>query len=911
MNERHDSARSSNVPAEEAQEPSVVTPRTGFAHDRDVAKGTALSPPASSRPEERRPASGNGGHGRASTRSSAPYLESPSPMRQAWGDILGPLAAWPWKKSLLICMWLVLFGVACAVLGVAMLVNHYSRSLPDVSTLEQGYAPPQLTRVLARDGTLLADIFSERRTVVPFERIPDHVKSAFLAAEDAAFYQHEGLDYLGLVRALIVNVRAGEVRQGGSTITQQVVKNVLLDRERSYKRKIRETILAYRIEKTLTKEQILGMYMNHLYLGHGRYGVEEAARFYFGKHVEQLDVGEGALIAGIVAAPERFSPRKSEALARSRRSYVLGQMLKKGFMTQEVYEAYVDSPIRLTPHPETESDLAPEIVSHTKRMLQEVVPERAARGGFTVKTTIDPALQVLARKAVQDGLDNYLKRQKLAPPFTLAKRKLWGQAFEGTPRQHGIYVGTVLARDDENKTIDVQVGDVVGRVELSREERFNPDHKKPTDFVGDGAALRVRVLDNPAGAGAGGEPGPATLRLALELGPQAALVALDAGSGEVLASVGSYEALPGALDRSVQAKRQPGSTFKPIFYSYALSTGEVTAATHFSFPAKAERGDDAQASPAFDVMSLRQGVAKSDNRVARAVFRAVGPRQVVSWAHALGIRSSLGADDSLALGAYEVAPVEMAGAFLPFANGGKVAPPKFFLEVTSGEGPLEFPDEPPARQVMEPQAAYLMTSILQSVVEEGTARRAQSLHRPLAGKTGTTNRSKDAWFVGYSVDYVVAVWVGYDDALPLGWGESGATTALPIWMDFMKAAHEGRPAVEFPRPGGIVSAEIDPATGTLARYGQEDAMTELFLAGTVPSARSADDDESGFPADKDAEDPARAQADELAPDGSDEPFPDAEPGDEGGATAGELAPEEADPALPPGDDTPFEAPPPF
>lgn len=739
-----------------------------------------------------------------------------------------------WFKRVLVTLSVLLvLGLFAAAGGVVLGIQHYSKDLPDVRQLENGYAPPQVTRVLARDGTLLANIFSQRRTVVPPERVPDHVKSAFLAAEDAGFFEHEGLDYLGLLRALVVNLRAGHVKQGGSTITQQVVKNVLLDHERSYKRKIRETILAYRLEKTLTKEQILGMYMNHIYLGHGRYGVEEAGRYYFGKHVEELNVAEAALLAGIVAAPERFSPRKSESKARARRRYVLGQMLQKGFMTQAVYDGALKAPIRLAPVAEAESDIAPEMVGHAKRLLRSMVGDRAEQGGFTVETTIDPALQVAARKAVRAGLDDYLKRQKLAPPYTLKERRLWGKVFEGTPRRYGIYVGVVKERNDDEGTLTVQVGDTSGVVDLNEEERFNPQHLAPSDFVGPEAALRVQLIDDPKTASA-----EQPVRLRLELGPQAALVAIDPRTREVLASVGSYEALPGGLDRSTRTKRQPGSTFKPLVYSYALSTHQVTAATRFEFPLSKKstppEGDEADSAPQFEVLSLRQGVAKSDNRVAAQVFREAGAEQAVQWAQAMGIESKLGATDSLMLGAYEVSVVEMAGAFSVFATGGLAQKPSFIRKVESGAGELELAAPSAPHRVMEPSVAYLTTSLLESVIKEGTGRRARSLGRPLAGKTGTTNRAKDAWFVGYSTDLVVAVWVGFDDALPLGWGESGATSALPIWMDFMKTAHEGKAATEFPRPAEIREVSLDPETGLLARFGQENTVTELFLAGTEP-----------------------------------------------------------------------------
>ncbi|HSC89280.1 MAG TPA: transglycosylase domain-containing protein, partial [Polyangiaceae bacterium] len=413
----------------------------------------------------------------------------PGPVPGAPGPAAKARRPGRWKR---VVLWT---GLGVLLLGLAgvgtavVLVARLSKDLPSVEELRTGYQPPQVTRILARDGTLLGSVYSERRTVVPFSKIPDHVKSAFLAAEDAHFYEHEGLNYLGLARAMLANVRAGRVRQGGSTITQQVVKNVLLGSERSYERKIKETLLAFRLEQELSKDQILGLYMNHIYLGHGRYGVEEASRFLFGKHVGEMDVAEAALLAGIVASPERFSPRKSEALAKQRRSYVLGQMLAKGFMTQELYDAVVETPIRLAPAVETESDIAPEMVEQGRRLLGEMLGEKARSGGYTVHTTLDPELQVEARKAVRAGLDKYLERQKLAPPFTLEKRKLWGEPFRGKPRRHGIYTGTVLALDDTKQTVDVRVGEVTGRLQLSAEERYNPTHLAPSAFTAVGASL--------------------------------------------------------------------------------------------------------------------------------------------------------------------------------------------------------------------------------------------------------------------------------------------------------------------------------------------------------------------------------------------------------------------------------------
>jgi penicillin-binding protein 1A len=775
-------------------------------------------------------------------------------------------------------------GLAVAVLmGLTLAFYYYSRDLPSTGRLGERYAPPQMTRILARDGTLIGSIFSERRTVVPLDTLPDFVKTAFLAAEDASFYEHRGLNYFGLLRAIIRNLRAGHVRQGGSTITQQVVKNVLLTQERTMERKIKETILAFQIERELSKDQILEMYLNHIYLGHGRYGVEEASRFMFGKHARDIDVAEAATLAGIVASPERYSPHKNIELARKRRHYVLSQMLAKGFMTEAVFVETDRAPIRVAPAAETLSDIAPEFVERARKILAERVGDGALRGGYTLTTTLDPELQNKAREAVRRGLDDYLKRQRLEPPFTLPKRQLWGRAHEGPVKQHRIYAGHVDALDDKAGTIDVALGTARGKVHVFSEERFNSRHLLPSQLFSKGALIRVRVLDDPKEL-AGEEP----LRLALELGPEAALVAFDVATGDVLSLVGSYEALPGSLDRATQARRQPGSSFKPVIYSAALDLGKVTPATLFDFTG-GEASPKAAEGPA-PKLSLRKGIAQSDNRVAIETLHRVSAGPVIQLAKQLGFAGPFAEGDSLALGAYEVTPLEMARAYSVFATQGVLRTPRFVSKIGSGAGEVALPPPDAGVRVMRPEVAYVMTSLLASVVREGTGQRAQSLGRPVAGKTGTTNQAKDAWFVGFSTDLVVAVWVGFDDSLPLGWGESGARTALPIWVEFMKAATAGKPVTEFSRPNGVTELSIDPATGLLARFEQSDALTEVFVRGTEPTevAPVAPEEgepasvpsavpltpESGEPRDEDAREPgAQAEGPESAP--RDEPEPPA------------------------------------
>jgi penicillin-binding protein 1A len=737
-------------------------------------------------------------------------------------------------KILKVTGWATLAVCLVALISVVLVVRHYEGKLPTLDKVRKGYEPPQVTRVLSREGTVLANLFTERRTVVKFADIPNHVKLAFLAAEDASFYQHEGLNYLGMLRALAVNLRSGRSRQGASTITQQVVKNVLLVPERTYERKIKETILARRLEHELSKDEIFSLYLNQIYLGHGRYGVEEASRYYFGKRVRELDVAEAATLSGLVASPERYSPRRDLTLAMQRRHYVLSQMLEKGFITQEVFADGEQRPVRLAPVSDGESELAPEVVEHVKRLLVKVAGEAAARGGFVVETSIDPALQAAARKATRDALDQYMVRQKLMPPYTQEERKLWGPLEHGAPKQNKVYVGKVEAVDDRAGSIDVRVGVTLGRIDLRHEERFNPKRLPPSEFTREGAALRVRVLALADSPGAKAE-------LKLELGPEAALVVLEPRTREVRALIGSYEGVAGGLDRSTQARRQPGSAFKPLVYGYALHSRRLTLGSvlHITRSPK-----DLKKKPPHGVapdateyqLRVREALAISDNAAAQKVLEEVGAPNVIDFAKALGIESPMAPTPSLALGAYEVTPIELTASIATFAAAGEYRPPVLVRRITDSSGrEVPLPPQPPARQVIPVEDAYLITSALTSVVKQGTAKSASVLQRPLAGKTGTTNQAKDAWFVGYSTDFVAGVWVGYDEAMPLGYGEAGAVTALPIWIAFMKAAESGRPAVDFPRPPGIVSVHIDPITGLLAAPDVGEGIEEEYLDGTSPT----------------------------------------------------------------------------
>ena len=754
--------------------------------------------------------------------------------------------------------WAIRIGIAALALslgtgiGLWALVRHYEAGLPNVAELTD-YRPPQVTRILARDGTVLAEIFTERRTVVPIASLPAHVKLAVLGAEDAGFYEHEGINYVGIARALLVNLRKRGTRQGGSTITQQVVKNLLLNtRERTLSRKIREALLARRLEHDLTKDAILELYINNIFFGRGRYGIEEAARDDFGKSAKDLSIAEAALIAGRIANPREFHPRANMAAALSRRTYVLDQMHEKGFLNEAQWQAAKAEPVKLAPLESTAGTLAPEAVELAKSELERAVPADARRGGFTVTTSIDPKLEEAARQSVRQALAAYDKRHGLEGPLKLAGAVATKKGktapprdsipFEGTPSfdQHRVLVGVVDSADDAAGTFDVRVGTALGTVKLADFERYNPDHLAPSAYAPVGARVRVSLL----GPVPDGHDAPAKAPLRLELGPEGALVALDVRTRQILALVGSYEEQAGALDRATQSRRQPGSTFKPIVYSYAIHSRLFTAATLLDPTADGFEGgyrpSNFEGWEGKTPLRLREALANSVNVAAVHVLHDVGPQNVVSWAQALGIESTMKPDLSLALGSYEVRPIELAGAYTTFAAGGMYDAPTLVTRIVGPDGKdVPLPPHPPARRVLDEAEAYLVTNLLTSVIDHGTGARAKALGRPLAGKTGTSNGPKDTWFAGYSTDIAAVTWVGYDDGHVLGGAEQGAVTALPAWMAFMKAAHEGKPRVDFPRPQGLVDEAIDSRTGKLPYLDDPDVQQEVFLPGTVP-AQTAD-----------------------------------------------------------------------
>jgi penicillin-binding protein 1A len=726
--------------------------------------------------------------------------------------------------------WLTLIGGLLAVGALAAVFSYYGRDLPSVAAL-RNYRPAQVTRVLDRHGALIDELFTERRTVVPIERVPRVLVLAVLAAEDADFYRHEGLDYPGIVRALARYVMGGRRLQGTSTITQQIVKNLLLTPERSLTRKIKELILARRLEQEFTKDEILGLYLNTINYGHGRYGVQEAARFYFGKDVSELDLAEATLIAGVPQQPARLSPRTHPEAARRRQRFVLDQLEQKRAeywpdLTLEQIRAARETTPRIATLRE-DAERAPEIVQLARKELRALVGDAAAdAGGYTIHTTLDLDTQRAARAALRAQRAPYEpppRRNAPRPPPRVARLQT-GHTYDAV----------VTGTDDAAGTVTLDVGGHRAVADVDAARRFNPESLPASRFARRGARVRVsvqRLADDD-------EPGAAA-EARLEPGPEGAVVVIDPRTRDVVAVVGGYESSGAGFNRAMQAVRQPGSTFKPIVYGLALRTRRITPA---SIVLDAPEVFDQWRPQNYETwryqgpVRVREAVAQSINLVAVHVMQEVTPASAVTFAQQLGITTPLVPTLALALGASEVRPLELVNAYATFAAGGTWAAPRFLKRIVGPDGrDVPLPALPPPREVMTPAEAYVLTSLLTSVVQSGTATAAKRLARPIAGKTGTSNDARDTWFVGYTPELVAGVWVGYDDRRPLGRRESGAKAALPVWIELMGTALRGRPVVEFPVPSGVMVTRIDPASGLLAWEGMPDALEEVFLEGTQPT----------------------------------------------------------------------------
>jgi penicillin-binding protein 1A len=771
-----------------------------------------------------------------------------------------------------------LVGVLAGIAGVAGIFWYYGRDVQDIDEAAlRDYQPPQVTRVLDRKGVLIGEIFSERRTFVPYKEIPAHVENAFLAAEDADFYRHEGMDYVGMVRALLANVRARSLKQGASTITQQVVKNFLLTPERTFDRKVQELILSRRIEQLLDKSEILELYLNDIYLGHGRYGIQEASLFYFGKTVDQIDLGQAALLATLPKAPSTGTPYKNYDKAKARQVYVLGQMQKHGFAKPDEVARFLDAKLDIvdrSPDSDADTEIDPsraarvspgaeEFVDLARTALTERYGEEAlGRLGATVTMTVDLELQRAARQALLDGLVTMDKRRSWGhgiKPAKEANRKRALANGAGPHRVGSIYPVIIQERTPglpEHGFPAVIGGDFHVWITVPEGSRYDDPKLTPLEQFPAGGITMGRVLALAAPAELGLPEGWGLAEIGS--GPEAATVLADVDTGEVLAMIGGYRYGRGDFNRVLAARRQPGSAFKPFIYGAALRDGRFTAASLVedspeiyekwrptNYERDVYRGD----------IRVRVALTHSVNTVAIKLLDAVGVEAAVEFARICGIESALEPNLSLALGTSEVTPFELMRGYLTLARGGSQIEPTFILSIDL-PGKQRWTPSREAEQVLDGGLAFVLTSLMRSVVEEGTGTRAKRLGVPVAGKTGTAAESRDAWFAGFTADLVAVAWVGFDTPKPMT-RESGGSAALPIWLGVMQAAKARElPVAEptiapsfspFSPPASVSVRTIDKASGLLAptlvidAEGVERApdpatvMEEYFLQGTEPT----------------------------------------------------------------------------
>jgi len=769
--------------------------------------------------------------------------------------------------------------------GVAYGLYHYGRGLPDYQQLAD-YEPPTVTRFYAGDGRLMAEYAIEKRVFVPVNAIPKRVVEAFLAAEDKTFFEHAGIDFRGIIRAAVTNLKSfGGSRRpvGGSTITQQVAKNFLLSSEVSIERKAKEAILALRIERALSKERILELYLNEIYLGFGSYGIAAAALNYFNRSLGELTLAETAFIAALPKAPNNYHPIRKPRAAKGRRDWVVTRMLEEGFVgTNEASEATAEE-IVIRRRDETEVVRADYFTEEVRRQIADRYGEKALyEGGLSVRTTIDPALQEIAKRVLKQGLLAYDRRHGWRGALAqIAPDQYWPRRLSEVERP--IALGTwslavVLRVDDFGASIGVETGDTgiipVEELKWARlwreDQQLGPKVKSPADVLAPGDVVAVEPLSDG-------------LRDAFALrqipAVNGGLIALDPHTGRILAMVGGYSYEASQFNRVTQALRQPGSAFKPVVYTAALENGFTPSSLVLDGPIVIDQGPGlGKWKPAnytkkfYGPSTLRLGIEKSRNLMTVRLARFIGMEKVADYARRLGVVEEMPHVLSMALGAAETTLLKLTTAYAILVNGGKRIEPTMIDRIQDRRGRTTFRHDgracpgclaPTWRNQREPQipdvrsqtisavSAYQVVSMLRGVVRRGTGVRiGRAIKKSTGGKTGTTNNSFDTWFVGFAPDLAVGVYVGFDEPKTLGRRESGSTVAAPVFRDFMAEALADQPDIPFRVPAGVRLVRINAASGLPAKPGDKPIILEAFQPGTEPnpSKRSVLDTIEGYAA---------------------------------------------------------------
>ncbi len=785
--------------------------------------------------------------------------------RKTESDVLKPKKRHFFRKFLL---WSFLLGFILLLMGAAASVGVYfylSKNLPQISSLTQ-YHPPIITTVYSDDGRKIAEFFEERRIIKPLEEMPSALINAFIAAEDSRFYKHKGIDFYSILRAFFKNLEAGTIVQGGSTITQQVTKSFLLTPQKTYTRKIKEAILAYRIDKAFNKKEILYLYLNQIYLGHGAYGVEAAAENYFGKSISELNLAECAILAGLPQAPSKYSPFRHPERAKQRQIYVLNRMVAEGYIPQSKASEAINTEVEIKPRRNLYIEQIPYYTEQVRRYVEEKYGREVLyTQGLKIYTAANIEMQNIAQDEIVKGLHELDKRQGFRGPLKrLAPEEIesFSEKIQAELEKDPLVVGrttkgVVIKVDNKNKTVTVRIGNSLGKIALADMEwARKPDIevayyevkvKRPSEALTSGDVIWVKVKEKTEESD--------VWQLALEQEPeaQAALLCLEAETGFVKAIVGGRDFRDSQFNRAFQSRRQPGSAFKPLIYAAALDKHYEEEPERFYTPASViidspivfeDEERDFTWKPKnykerfFGPTLMRDALAKSRNVVTIKILQDIGIDYAIEYANKLGIHSDLSKDLSIALGSSGVSLLELTKAYSVFANRGYLIEPVFITKIEDRDGNVLEEMSPERIKVIDETTAYLMTHLLEGVVKHGTGWRVKALNRPVAGKTGTTNNLFDAWFMGYTARYITGTWVGFDDEAPLGKSETGSRAASPIWLGFMQRIVADKTPKIFEVPEGVVFTQIDAETGLLPIPESKETVFVCFKEGTEPTEYS-------------------------------------------------------------------------
>ncbi len=775
---------------------------------------------------------------------------------------------------------LLSLGFALFTLSVMALAAAYLYIGPQLPNIEQlqdvQYSVP--LRVYTHDGLLMAEFGEQRRRPIRYDELPDKLIQAILAIEDDRFFSHPGIDFQGLVRAGIDVIRTGQKRQGGSTITMQVARNFFLSREKTYLRKLKEIFLALKIEKALSKQEILELYLNKIYFGQRAYGVGAAARVYYGVPLEELSLAQMAMIAGLPKAPSANNPVSNPKRANQRRNYVLKRMYVLNNIDSQTYLDAIKQEDKASIHSAKVDIRAPYIAEMVRNELVKRYGEEVYRTGYQVTTTVDSKLQHAANQATVSALLAYDRRhgyrgaQGHVDIAADAAEEEWQQLLEDSESVGGLLPALVLSTDDQAARVFLRD---FGVVELDWEgmswakpykevNRQGEEPKQASDILKPGDLIKLEALPE------------SRWRLAQVPEVEGALVSLRPSDGAVMALTGGFNFFNSKFNRAIQAERQPGSSFKPFIYSAALEKGYTAASIFNDAPVVFEDPSlettwrpENYSGKFYGPTRMREALVKSRNLVSVRLLRAIGAGYAAKYALRFGFpKQQIHKDLSLVLGSSSATPMQMARGYSVFANGGYLVDPYFIVSIKDADGEALFTAQPAlvcndcvqaielqaadasageaadsedatgmryAPQAINPAAAYLMTTMMREVVKRGTGKRAMSIGRnDLAGKTGTTNDQRDAWFCGFNADLATTVWVGFDQVEPLGNGETGSRAALPMWIEYMAAALQSVAEKELLQPAGLVTVRIDPESGLLMPEDSLAGMEETFFEENVP-----------------------------------------------------------------------------